>query len=75
VRRLESIKLYSDEKQFTRLFISVFASLSPTIGGLVVAPHGPWGGGWALRLYAGIGMTINLPGHLKSVAQHYFNHK
>jgi len=27
------------------------------------------GGGWALR--AGIGITINLPGHSKSVTQYY----
>jgi len=65
------LKFSNDEKQFTRLFISVFASdriLSPTNGGrppVVV-------GGPCNALRAGIEMTINLPGHLMSVTRRYF---
>jgi len=36
----------------------------------------PRGGGRALRRpRAGIGMTINLPGHPMTVTAHYFNHE
>jgi len=59
------LKFNSDEKQFTRLFVSVFTSdciLSP-----IKDDRPPCGGGWALR--AGIGMVINLPGHPMSVTQ------
>jgi len=60
------LKFNSDEKQFTQLFISVFASdciLSTTKGGP------PCGGGWTL--HSEIEMTINLPGHPMSVTQCY----
>jgi len=60
------LKFNSDEKQFTRLFICVFASDCILVPPMVVAPCGS---GWALR--AGIGMTINFPGHPMSVTQYY----
>jgi len=58
------LKFNSDEKQFTRLFVSVIASdciLILTNGGQLVALCG---GGWALR--TGIGMTTNLSGHFRN---------
>jgi len=56
------LKFNIDEKQLTRLFISLFAS-DLIIPPIIVLPCG----GWALRRYAGIGMTINLPIHPISV--------
>jgi len=63
-------KFKSDEKQLTRLFISVFASdctLRPTKDGRSLSPCD------AMR--SGIGMTITFPGHPMSVIQHDFNHE
>jgi len=56
------LKFNSDEKLFTRLLISMFASdciLSPTNGSRPL-----W---WWVGPVCGIGMTINLPGHSMSV--------
>jgi len=57
------LKLNSDEKQPTRLFISVFTSgciFSPTNGGC--------------PLYVGIGLTINLMGNPMLFSHEYLTH-
>jgi len=41
---------------------------------MMVASSGG-GGGPCDALRAWIGMTINLPGHLMSMTQHYFSHE
>jgi len=60
---IDSLLLKFNEKQFTQLFISVFASDCTNGGRPPMVVGGPCG--------AGIRMTINLPGHPMSVTQCY----
>jgi len=67
------LKFNSDEKQLTRLFISVFA-----FDCTFLKFHQRWSppvvvGRPCDVMHSRIGMTITLPGHPMSVTQHYFN--
>jgi len=69
VRRLITIEVYSDEKQLPDVHLNVRIWLH-------LKSHQWWSppvvvGGPCGALRAGIGMTINLPGYLMSVTQHY----